>query len=226
MTGPATVTITDAGTSAEIIVGKNDLRPAVNAVLAWPADGLLPSNLTISGGTDVSGQIQKNDAQPKQATAQPTFGRNVHVATGGGFATNAAIDVTVTGTLNGEAVVEVITLPGNGGGATVEGVAVFDHITNYAWTTPAGWSAGWIEVQLGTYATVEFHFAGINGTSVAEKTRFAAVTNPTNKLARYTWTASDVATPGTYAAWFIVRVASGITFRAPGEQNLSMRVVS
>ena len=230
MAGPASVVIDDQGIYSEIVVGKGDVRPVVNATFAWPADGVLPTDLAGATGTvDVTPQILKADApNPKTAgLASPDFPRALQVSTGGGFTTNTDVVVTVIGTLAGNAVSEVITLPGGGGGATVQGFVDFEAVTSVGWTTPAGWSAGFIRVQTGTTATVMLNIRSAAGTgTVVTSVRYAKVTTAATRKARYTWVAADVATAGQYDAWFEIQFALGVTLRAPGEKNLKMRVVA
>lgn len=101
--------------------------------------------------TDVAAGTAKGAAQPivPAAAVQPDCPRNVQVSTGGGWTSTDTVDVTVTGTVRGtSSETEVITVPA--AGTTTVGSRAFEEITGITWTTPAGWTAGTFDLELGS----------------------------------------------------------------------------
>lgn len=220
---PVTVTVLDASGGIDVYVGRGDTRPVAHFTFTFPADTVTPTNLqTTAGGVDVTSSTAKGDSQPKAATAQPDFPRNVQLVTSG-FTSNTDIVVTVVGTgFNGELVTEAITLPM--AGSTTQGARVFRTVTSVTWTTPAGWSAGTFKVQTGANATVTFTWRAVGGT--AATTRPCTIISASNRTAYYEFQSVDDLAAGSYEAWCGVQWTATSKAHGPGTGTLLKMLVT
>lgn len=123
--------------------------------LIWPHQRVLHAVFKLPDATDATAYlaaVTKAHAQPYVPSAQPNCPRSVQVKTSGaGFTTTTAVVVTVHGiNAAGQADTEDITITSAGGAQTIQGVKAWLELTNFTWTTPAGWSAGTFEIDAGT----------------------------------------------------------------------------
>jgi hypothetical protein len=108
--------------------------------------------LVSGNASPIHAAIIKAAAQPVLPTAQPDYARTAQILTDAGWA-NATSDVTVTLTgvdYDGNAQSHDYVIPaGSAAGFLLETAEVWSIISRITFTTPAGWTAGAFEVDMG-----------------------------------------------------------------------------